>query len=106
MTYYTDDKGADHVVQFATAGWWTGDIYCLLNNVSTLYTTRALSDAFSHVDATQDHREFLCRRQTRYLSFSDKFPTIEQYVPKKYIASYLGITPEFLSKLRKAKVKP
>lgn len=37
----------------------------------------------------------------RYLRFQETFPGIEQYLPQKYVASYLGITPEFLSKIRK-----
>jgi CRP-like cAMP-binding protein len=37
----------------------------------------------------------------RYLAFREKYPSLEQYVPLKYIASYLGITPEFLSKVRR-----
>jgi hypothetical protein len=37
----------------------------------------------------------------RYLAFREKYPNLEQYVPLKYIASYLGITPEFLSKIRR-----
>jgi len=39
MTYYTDNEGVDHVVQFAGGGWWTGD-----QNSPALYSTRALSD--------------------------------------------------------------
>jgi CRP-like cAMP-binding protein len=39
--------------------------------------------------------------EERYLAFREKYSTLEQYVPLKYIASYLGITPEFLSKVRR-----
>jgi len=45
----------------------------------------------SHTDSAED----------RYQAFVHKFPGMEQYVPQKYIASYLGITPEFLSKVRR-----
>lgn len=38
----------------------------------------------------------------RYLNFLQTFPGIEQHLPQKYIASFLGITPEFLSKIRKS----
>jgi hypothetical protein len=53
---------------------------------------------------TQQHRVILSYSATaeeRYLSFREKYPTLEQFVPQKYIASYLGITPEFLSKIRR-----
>jgi CRP-like cAMP-binding protein len=39
--------------------------------------------------------------EERYTKFSEKYPGLEQYVPLKYIASYLGFTPEFLSKIRR-----
>jgi Mn-dependent DtxR family transcriptional regulator len=39
--------------------------------------------------------------EERYLEFIHTYPNLEQYVAQKYIASYLGITPEFLSKVRK-----
>lgn len=38
---------------------------------------------------------------TRYLSFIEKFPTLANRVPLSYIASYLGITPQSLSRIRK-----
>ena len=47
MSYHTDDTGTDHVIQFATAAWWTGDIHSLFRHVPSIYSTRALTD--SHV---------------------------------------------------------
>jgi CRP-like cAMP-binding protein len=44
---------------------------------------------------------FSASADERYQSFLEKYPTLEQFVPLKYIASYLGITPEFLSKIRR-----
>jgi hypothetical protein len=41
--------------------------------------------------------------EDRYRSFQESYPKLELTVPQKYIASYLGITPEFLSKLRARK---
>ena len=38
--------------------------------------------------------------ESRYLSFIQKYPSIPLRVPQHMIASYLGITPEFLSKIR------
>jgi hypothetical protein len=39
--------------------------------------------------------------EERYQALTTTYPEIEKFVPQKHIASYLGITPEFLSKIRK-----
>ena len=131
MTYYTDKEGVDHVMQFATTGWWTGDLHSLTKNIPSVYTTRALNESevlllpknsleqlldkyikferyfriiFQNSLVTQQHRviqSYSATAEERYVSFREKYPTLEQFVPQKYIASYLGITPEFLSKVRR-----
>lgn len=131
MTYYTDREDVDHVIQFATAGWWTGDLHSFTKQIPSIYTTKALADSevlllpknsmdqllekyprferyfriiFQNSLVTHQHRiiqGFSSTAEERYLSFREKYPSLEQYVPLKYIASYLGITPEFLSKIRR-----
>jgi CRP-like cAMP-binding protein len=131
MSYYTDNEGSDHVLQFATAGWWTGDLHSFTKQVPSIYSTRALADSEvlllpkSHMDQllneapvfekyfriifqnsliTHQNRiiqSYSSTAEERYLAFREKYSTLEQYVPLKYIASYLGITPEFLSKVRR-----
>jgi CRP-like cAMP-binding protein len=131
MTYYSDEKGHDHVMQFATAGWWTGDLNSLLKCVPSIFSTRALADSevllitkigldtllekypkferffriiFQNSLVTHQERiiqGFSTSADERYQHFLEKYPTLEQFVPLKYIASYLGITPEFLSKIRR-----
>lgn len=131
MTYFSDKDGNDHVIQFARDGWWCADIYSLSANAKTPYTTKCLSDGevlllprLAHLQLLEKYPRFekyfrlmfqasVMRQQwrlvenyadtaeERYLSFINKYPGMEQYVPQKYIASYLGITPEFLSKVRK-----
>ena len=131
MTFYTDTNGNDHVLQFATSGWWTGDLTCYVKNSPNHYSTKALADSevilltkvamdtllekypkferyfriiFQNSLITHQERilqGFSATADERYQSFLEKYPTLEQYVPLKYIASYLGITPEFLSKIRR-----
>jgi len=131
MTYYTDDEGTDHVIQFATEGWWAGDLYSLSKENNTLYSTKGLCDgellllprlAQDQLLANYANMERYFRIQfqntvirhqlrflkshtdtaeERYREFTETYPRMEQYVAQKYIASYLGITPEFLSKVRK-----
>jgi CRP-like cAMP-binding protein len=131
MTSYTDGDDVEHVIQFSAEGWWSGDTYSLSPSPTTPFTTKGLSDGealllprLAH-DYMLDHfpkfeRYFrlifhrgLMRQQLRYiegfstsaeeryLSFVNTYPTIIREVPQKYIASYLGITPEFLSRIRK-----
>ena len=135
MSYYTDKKGDDHVLQFSSAGWWTGDLQSFTKNQPAIYSTRALTDStvfylhktdmdqlfdrhpkferyfrilFQNALITQLDRIIQNNSDTaedRYERFRKKYPSLEQYVPLKYIASYLGITPEFLSKIRRRQME-
>ena len=135
MSFFTDEQEVDHVLQFATAGWWTGDLQSFTRQVPSIYTTRALADSevfllpktsmdellekvpkferyfriiFQNSLITHQNRilqSYSATADERYRAFREKYPTLEQYVPLKYIASYLGITPEFLSTIRKTRVK-
>lgn len=44
MTYFTDDTGADHVIHFASTGWWVSDIYSMGKDPLTRFTTKGLCD--------------------------------------------------------------
>jgi CRP-like cAMP-binding protein len=131
MTYYTDDDAHDHVMQFAMPGWWTGDLKSIMKGTPSMFSTRALSESevllithnsleqllekyprferfyrilFQNSLITQQGRilqNLSAPAEERYQKFQKKYPTLEQFVPQKYIASYLGITPEFLSKIRR-----
>lgn len=131
LTYITDDDGTERVVQIATEGWWAPDLFSLTNQAKTTYSTRGLcnGEVLLFPKLAQNYllekfikferyfriifQESLIRQQSRfietfstpagerYLAYVARFPGIEQFVPQKYIASYLGITPQFLSKIRK-----
>jgi len=131
MTYYTDNEANDHVLQFATAGWWTGDLNSFTNGAPSIYSTKALTDSsvllipkvqmdelleqfpkfekyfrIIFQNSLITHQQRILRNlsmsaEGRYQYFLEKYPTLEQFVPQKHIASYLGITPEFLSKVRR-----
>ncbi len=134
MTYFTDKEGDDQVIQFATSGWWTGDLHSLTTQQPSIYTTRAIADSeilllpkvrmeellerypvferyfrimFQNSLVTHQNRiieAFAFTAEDRYTNFQKKYPQLEQFVPLKYIASYLGITPEFLSKIRRKRM--
>lgn len=136
MSYYTDKESVDYVMQFSMAGWWTGDLNSFTKKVPSAYTTRALADSelllieiknlelllerfpvfekyfrilFQNSLITHQNRiaqNISATAEERYVAFQKKYPSLEQYVPLKYVASYLGITPEFLSKIRRRMMKP
>ena len=128
--YYVDDKGEEVTLQFATEGWWVSDIAGFnerkhsrmfietLEDCEVLWLTpdtkeKLLQQApcFERMFRILVQRN-LARIQERlfrtiattaaekYLDFLERYPHIPQRVPQHYIASYLGFSPEFLSKVR------
>ena len=128
--FYTDPEGATHTVKFAVEDWWAFDIESFTLQTPAFYTIQALEDTdvlqISKVHHDQLYARFpvfekfgrvqfqnsyilLQRRMTqhlfssadeRYAHFREKYPGLELRIPQKEIASYLGITPEFLSMIR------
>ncbi|MCH8545779.1 MAG: Crp/Fnr family transcriptional regulator [Cryomorphaceae bacterium] len=131
MTYFTDHTGDDHVLMFGFSGWWTGDIKGITRQTPSEYSVKALTDAYVYeIDferyelLCQNHpvferyfrkifqnslvthqkrimRQISTNAEDKYLAFKARFPKIELIVAQKHIASYLGITPEFFSALKK-----
>ena len=129
-TYYIDEKGAEVTLQFAIEGWWVSDIASFHEQkpsrmfIETLEPCELLlltperketllqeAPCFERMFRMLVQRN-LSRLQERlfqtiattavekYLDFVERYPTIPQRVAQHYIASYLGFSPEFLSKVR------
>lgn len=135
MTYFTDDKGFHHVLQFGLDKWWTGDLDSFVTGNLSAYTIKAMTDtevlifdkeSFETLCAKSpdfekyfrmlfqnslvSHQKRIIRNisytaEEKYLTFVKNYPKLELLLPQKYIASYLGITPEFLSMLKKKLAK-
>jgi CRP-like cAMP-binding protein len=133
--YYLDNKGAEHILQFSVEDWWTSDMYSLLTQTPATQFIDALEDStvamlekedlenlylrvpkFERFFRTMLQNAFIAQQQRilqnisstgeeRYLTFRDKYPMLEQRLPQHQIASFLGITPEFLSKIRRKLAK-
>lgn len=129
-TFYVDDKGQEHIVMFALENWWTGDLGSFISqtpadyNVQCLENTEVIQFSYEKLErlyqlipklerffriiiqkayvASEKRivRNFTMPARDRYLAFREQYPEIEQRVPQYMIASYLGITKEFLSKIR------
>ncbi|WP_153798333.1 Crp/Fnr family transcriptional regulator [Foetidibacter luteolus] len=129
-TYYINETGAEVTLQFAIEDWWVSDITSfheqkpsrmfietledcelLLLTPATKETLLRQAPCFERMFRIMVQRN-LSRLQERlfqtivttavdkYLDFLDRYPTIPQRVAQHYIASYLGFSPEFLSKVR------
>jgi CRP-like cAMP-binding protein len=131
--FYLDKEGKESTIMFAVADWWVTDMYCYLNNKSAMMYIEALEDSsvlqlskegFEKllIDVPKFEKFFRILMQNaytreqlriienlsssaedRYESFLQKYPHIAKMLKQKQIASYLGITPEHLSAMKKIK---
>ncbi|REC46195.1 Crp/Fnr family transcriptional regulator [Chryseobacterium pennipullorum] len=129
--YYLNEKGFEQILYFAVAGWWITDLDSFINHIPSILTIEALEDSEvlmiskkekEHLYVTMPPIEKLFRimnqqssvalqrrilsltgqtADKRYLEFLKKYPGLEQNLTQQQVASYLGITHEFLSKIRK-----
>ena len=130
-SYVLDEEGKVHVVGFAPEDWWLSDTGPYLGGApSTLFIDAVeasdvmVTDHASHqrmVDeipslaaayqiglqrlaaarAKRIISSLTASAQDRYLEFADRYPTLIRRVPLRMLASYLGMTPETLSRVRK-----
>lgn len=128
--YKTDEKGHTHVLYFATDNWWMIDLGSFHSrkpselNIEALEDTTVLQISYDslitlYTEAPKFNRIFrvliensyvaLQKRllqtisstaEERYQAFTDTYPHLINRLPQVQIASFLGITPEFLSRLR------
>ncbi len=129
-TYFEDQNKFNHVVLFGVDSWWTTDLQSATYRIPSIYTIKALADSavlqfsysalealieeapnfqkyfrylFQFALASQQRRiidNISLSAEQRYESFLKIYPKSELIIPQKYVASYLGITPEFLSKMK------
>ncbi|RYY30826.1 MAG: Crp/Fnr family transcriptional regulator [Chitinophagaceae bacterium] len=129
--YHVDDKGAEHVVDLYIEDWWAGDRESWIMDTYSIYNIEACEDcelllisranktklckqvpAFNELVVKLDERNAISsqRRITasislpaekRYADFIDSHPHFAQRFPQHVIASYLGITKDTLSRVRK-----
>jgi CRP-like cAMP-binding protein len=130
-SFVIDAKGKEHVVQFAPEQWWLADAISLNTGTPSQYFFEAIEDSdLLLVDAAgqqqivdrvpgysaamraglQKHaaakdlrivKALSASAEERYLDFMQTFPTIAQRVPQWMLASYLGVSPETISRIRK-----
>ena len=130
-SYTIDEKGNERIIQFALEGWIISDLFSFLTAEPATYNIDALEDSELVLISKTAHEELLMklpkyetwirlqitgayiamqRRLTsiislsleeRYAGFTALYPEIVQRVPQHMIASYMGLTPETLSRVRR-----
>ncbi len=128
--YVIDAQGKEHIVQFAPETWWAADAASLASGAPSQYFIDAIEDSDvllldppSHETliekipgyaasfrkglqrhaAARDERivsSLSASAEERYTQFLDTYPSIATRVPQRMLASYLGVSPETISRIR------
>uniref|UniRef100_UPI004048A4E9 Crp/Fnr family transcriptional regulator n=1 Tax=Roseivirga sp. TaxID=1964215 RepID=UPI004048A4E9 len=133
-SFYTDEFLKEHTTMFALEGWWTGELKSFYRGIPANISIQAIEDSlviqlsqagkealFEQIPKFERYFRILFQNRLitnedrianhlsssaveSYTEFRLKHPNLEQRIPQKYIASYLGITPTYLSRLRKKRL--
>lgn len=128
-SYAVDKNGFEHVLQFAPPGWWIGDMHSMLEQQPARLNIDAVEDSEivfmfkpdfdalllkipkleryfrilgQNAIATYQYRlidNLSLPAIDRYSNFCKTYPSLIRTLPQKQVASYIGVTPEFLSKM-------
>src|SRR5690349_6370678 len=131
--YSHTDKGTEQIIQFGIDNWWIADYTSLDSQQPSLFNVQALEpgvvgspdrnvqdDLFKRIPQLERYFRHVLQRayaatlmrvhfifsesgEERYHHFNTSFPEFVQRIPQYMLASYLGFTPEFLSKIRAKK---
>jgi CRP-like cAMP-binding protein len=134
-SYTMDENGVEHVLSFACPGWWIADMYSYLSqrkgqlyievnedaevillskeNQEQLYHTIPKMERFFRIlieNSLVANQQRLIDNLTftaeaRYDKFTKKYADLIHCLPQKQIASYIGVTPEFFSKMKARMLK-
>lgn len=130
-TFFTDEKGHEHIFQLGFEDWWASDLMSFVTGEPAHYSVEALEDTEVLQMHREDYEVLFIQfpkyerffriliqnayaaaqkrmidsmsysAERRYLEFVKKFPFMEKRVAQHHIASYLGITPEALSRIKR-----
>ena len=128
-SYSIDKNGFEHILQFAPPGWWIGDMYSFIkkqpgtlyidavdnsemlllvkDDLEQLYADIPKLERFFRIIAENalaayQHRlvdNLSLSAKERYANFCQLYPSLIECLPQKLVAAYIGVTPEFLSKM-------
>ena len=134
-SFNINDNIIEHILHFACEGWWIGDMYSYISGKPGNLFLEVLEDAEVVIITKENHQELYqeipklerffrilaenslvshqerlmdnlsLTAEERFEKFCSKYPTLIQKVPQKQIASYIGVTPEFFSKMKSRLLK-
>jgi CRP-like cAMP-binding protein len=130
ISYYIALDGKEHLIQIAPEGWWISDLNSFTRQREALLNIRAVEEStflelpflqtenmFGQIPQMDKYFRVITERalinfkkriiennsmsaRDRMLQFREHYPDLVNRLPQKLIASYLGISPEFLSKIK------
>jgi CRP-like cAMP-binding protein len=131
-SYTFDKNGIEHVLDFAPPDWWIADMYSLITQKPGIANIEAIEDSevlllskssqeklyvaipkFERFFRILTEKALAANQQRiidnmsltaeeRYNIFCKRYPTLIDTLPHKQIAAYIGVTPEFFSRMRSA----
>jgi CRP/FNR family transcriptional regulator len=129
--FYINDKGTEQIIHFALENWWIADYMSLINQAPSQFYIQAIENSviiavnhhkeeelFKQLPQLERYFRIMMQRvyaaaqmrvkffhdytkEENYRQFIALFPKFAQRIPQYMLASYLGLTPEYLSELRK-----
>jgi len=133
--FTVDKNGIEHVLSFAPPGWWIADMYSLISQKPGILNIEALEDTggiilsktnqeklyhevpkFERFFRILTENSLVANQQRivdnmsltaeeRYSIFCKRYPTLIDHLPQKQIASYIGVTPEFFSRMKAGSIR-
>ena len=134
-SFNINDNIIEHVLHFACEGWWIGDMYSYISEKPGNLFIEVLEDAEVVIITKENHQKLYqeipklerffrilaenslvshqerlmdnlsLTAEERFEKFCSKYPTLILKVPQKQIASFIGVTPEFFSKMKSRLIK-
>ncbi|RZK38855.1 MAG: Crp/Fnr family transcriptional regulator [Pedobacter sp.] len=129
--FFINHKGVEQITQFAIENWWISDYMSFSKQTASLFYIQAVEDSDILALSLSDQEHLLTKvpkleryfrlnmqralgaaqqrvkfshdfsKEESYRHFIASFPSFVQRIPQYMLASYLGLTPEYLSELRK-----
>lgn len=129
--YNVDEKGNEHINQFTPEGWWTSDMNSFFNGGNSFYSIDAMEDSQVLLITSEDFENLTLKvpvmdryfrllfqnslitkerrlisshthnAEEKYKHILENNPDLIKRVPQNLLASYLGLSPETLSRLKK-----